>query len=234
MKKEKITAAAVFLVVLFIVFVFGLFVGKKLSTGGSKEGTIKESALKNESPAAINSPDSGQGAGSQAQTPVSPGNMNFTSISNLPSGSSKTKPEPAKLESSSGGGAKKAESLKKNTVKKPVSKISYVRKPAYVRKPVVKKKFIPKTPSVKTVPGIYYTIQVAALGKYSQAKSLADKLNSMGFFAYILPLSVSGKNGKIVYQQVRVGKFSSESGAMAVENTIAKKFNVKPYIIKLG
>ena len=223
MKKEKLTAAAVFLVVLFIVFVFGLFVGKKLSSNNSKEGTIKESALKSGPQASVPQNEAGQ-------TPVSPGNINFTPLSKL-SGSTG---ENVSGQGTNPSGGKKTAVAAAITAKKEKKVHSRI---AYVKKPVYRKKYAPKktqaTPHVNFK--IYYTIQVAALGEYVQAESLAKKLNSMGFFAYILPAKVSGKNGKaVVYQQVRVGKFSTLAGAKSVENIISKKFKVRPYIIKVG
>ncbi len=56
----------------------------------------------------------------------------------------------------------------------------------------------------------------------------------MGFFAYIIPINISGKNGKAAYQQVRVGKFSNEKDALSVEKVISGKFKIKPYIIKIN
>jgi cell division septation protein DedD len=210
LKKDKIAAVAVFLVIIFIVFVFGLFIGKKLSPKNSKEGTIKESALKNK-----NTPKTGQN--SEEQNPVSADNIKFAPISKLAS-LKKGKIKEGKTEI-----VRKPEN--KPAAKPEVkTKIVYVKKPVYVYKYITKKTFNSK---------IYYTIQVAALKNYAQAKTLADKLNSMGFFAYIVPISVSGKTAKAVYQQVRVGKFSTAKGAKSIENIISKKFKVKPYIIKV-
>ncbi len=221
MKKDKITAVIVFLAIIFIVFVLGLFVGKKLSSKNSKEGVIKESALKNKSV-----PNAG--LNSEGQTPVSADNIKFAPISKLAS-LKKGKAETKKTE--------KVQKPAKAAAAKPAAKtkIVYVKKPVYIYKYITK-----KNPSVsKSSPAspfnskIYYTIQAAALKNYAQAKTLADKLNSMGFFAYIVPISVAGKTGKTVYQQVRVGKFSNIAGAKSVENIISKKFKVKPYIIKV-
>ena len=211
MKKDKLTAVIVFLVIIFIVFVFGLFVGKKLSSKSSKEGVIKESALKNKSV-----PNGG--LNSEEQNPVSADNIKFAPISKLAS-LKKGKAE-----------TKKTEKVQKPAAAKPAAKtkIVYVKKPVYVYKYITK-----KSPASPFNSKIYYTIQVAALKNYAQAKTLADKLNSMGFFAYIVPISVSGKTGKAVYQQVRVGKFSTVNGAKSLENIISKKFKVKPYIIKV-
>lgn len=214
MKKDKLTAVIVFLVIIFIVFVFGLFVGKKLSPKSSKEGVIKESALKNKSV-----PNTG--LNSKEQTPVSADNIKFAPISKLAS-LKKGKAETKKTE--------KAQKTANAAAAKPAAKtkIVYVKKPVYVYKYITK-----KSPASPFNSKIYYTIQVAALKNYAQAKILADKLNSMGFFAYIVPISVSGKTGKAVYQQVRVGKFSTVVGAKSLENIISKKFKVKPYIIKV-
>ena len=210
MKKDKLTAVIVFLVIIFIVFVFGLFVGKKLSPKSSKEGTIKESALKNK-----NTQKTGQNA--EEQNPVSSDNIKFAPISKLAS-LKKGKAKEVKTE-------KVLKPENKPAAKPQVkTKIVYVKKPVYVYKYITKKPFNSK---------VYYTIQVAALKNYTQAKTLADKLNSMGFFAYIVPISVSGKTAKAVYQQVRVGKFSTVNGAKSIENIISKKFKVKPYIIKV-
>lgn len=210
MKKDKITAVIVFLVVIFIVFVFGLFIGKKLSPKSSKEGTIKESALKNKN--TLNAEQN-----SQKSSPVSADNIKFAPISKL-AALKKGKVKAKKTEP-----VQKSEN--KNAVKPVVkTKIVYVKKPVYVYKYITKKPFNSK---------IYYTIQVAALSNYAQAKTLSDKLNSMGFFAYIVPISVSGKTAKALYQQVRVGKFSTVNGAKSIENIISKKFKVKPYIIKV-
>lgn len=221
MKKDKLTAVIVFLVIIFIVFVFGLFVGKKLSPKSSKEGTIKESALKNKSvPHA--------GLNSEGQNPVSANNIKFAPISKLAS-LKKGKVETKKTE--------KVQKPANTAAAKPAvkTKIVYVKKPVYVYKYITKKSPAVSKSSLASPfnSKIYYTIQVAALKNYAQAKTLADKLNSMGFFAYIVPISISGKTGKAVYQQVRVGKFSTVNGAKSLENIISNKFKVKPYIIKV-
>ena len=219
MKKDKITAVIVFLVIIFIVFVFGLFVGKKLSPKNSKEGVIKESALKNKNKTNI-------GQNSQSQNSVSEDNIKFAPISKL-AALKKGKIKSKKIES-----AKKPQNA---IAAKPVAKtkIVYVKKPVYVYKYITKKAPAKNSSAPPFNSKNYFTIQVAALSNYGQAKTLADKLNAMGFFAYIVPISVEGKNGKAVYQQVRVGKFSTVKGAKSVENIISKKFNVKPYVIKV-
>ncbi len=215
MKKDKFTAVIVFLVILFIVFVFGLFVGRKLSPKNSKEGTIKESALKNELKLSNLQK-------SNKKSPISVGGIKFAPISklvslkkgNVPVSVGKTPPV-----------AKKAAKVK--------IKIVYVKKPVYIYKYKTKhKKALLKRSTVSHVsPKIYYTIQIAALSKYSEAKAFANKLDAMGFFAYVLPVKISGKSGKTIYQQVRVGKFSTVKGAKSIESIISKKFKVKPYII---
>ncbi|MGC8554903.1 MAG: SPOR domain-containing protein [Candidatus Acidulodesulfobacterium sp.] len=218
MKKDKITAVIVFLTVIFIVFVFGLYIGKKFSSKSPKEGIIKESALKKGSGSFFQGTGKTQNGGT---APGTAGKIKFAPISKL-------------------SALKKGKKLKKPAEKitpekpapvKPVvkTKIVYVKKPIYV----YKYKYVKTPPSNPFNSKVYYTIQVAALSKYSQAKAMADKLNSMGFFAYIVPISVSGKSGKAVYQQVRVGKFATEQGANSVEGVIAKKFKVKPYVIKV-
>ncbi|MHB1662062.1 MAG: SPOR domain-containing protein [bacterium] len=212
MKKDKLAAVIVFLVILFIVFVFGLFIGKKLSPKTSKEGTIKESALKNQ-----NKLPAGQNT--KEQTPVSASDIKFAPISKL-----------AALKKEN---APKKPETKKEVKPKVETKIVYVKKPVYVYKYVTKKAPVKKSAASPFNSKVYYTIQVAALKNYAQAKTLADKLNSMGFFAYIVPISVSGKSVKAVYQQVRVGKFSTVNGAESIKNIISKKFKVKPYIIKV-
>ena len=219
MKKDKLTAVIVFLVIIFIVFVFGLFIGKKLSPKSSKEGTIKESALKNK-----NTQKTGQNP--EEQNPVSSDNIKFAPISKL-----------ASLKKGKAKEVKTEKVLKPEN--KPAAKPEVKTKIVYVKKPVYVYKYITKNTAVKKVAAgpfnskVYYTIQVAALKNYAQAKTLADKLNAMGFFAYIVPISVSGKTAKAVYQQVRVGKFSTVNGAKSIENIISKKFKVKPYIIKV-
>lgn len=218
MKKNKLTAAIVFSVILFIVFVFGLFVGKKLSPKSSKEGTIKESALKNQ-----NKLNGGQN--NQGQTPLSSSNIKFAPISKLAALKKENAPKKSKTIKEIKPEAKPNHKIE--------TKIVYVKKPVYVYKYITK-----KSPVKKTVPSpfnskVYYTIQVAALKNYAQAKVLADKLNSMGLFSYIVPISISGKSVKAVYQQVRVGKFSTVIGAKSVEKIISNKFKVKPYIVKV-
>ncbi len=228
MKKDKLTAVIVFIIILFIVFVFGLFVGKKLSPKTSKEGTIKESSLKNKNKLR-------EEKNNKEQIPVQGSNIKFTPLSKI-----------APLNSGNKSIGQKPASIKK-AVNKPLvkpanktaekqklkTKIVYIKKPVYVYKYIDKKSLSKKGAPFSANPKIYYTIQVAALSKYVQAKALADKLNSMGFFSYIVPVSVSGKNGKSTYQQIRVGKFSTINGAKSVENIISKKFKVKPYIIKV-
>ncbi len=224
MKKDKLSAAAVFLVILFIVFALGLFVGKKLSPRKSKEGVIKESSLKTGSNSPVSPLNITRNQKTEEKTPVSTDNIKFAPISKLTSlknGNAAKKPAPAPA-----------------PVPKPEpkvrTKIVYVKKPIYIYKYITKKPAVKqKTASSPFTSGVYYTIQVAALSKYNDAKKLADKLNSMGFFAYIVPISISGKKGKASYEQVRVGKFSTNKGAKSVENIISKKFNLKPYIIKV-
>ncbi|RZD14135.1 MAG: hypothetical protein EVJ47_07840 [Candidatus Acidulodesulfobacterium ferriphilum] len=226
MKKDKLSAAIVFLVILFIVFALGLFVGKKLSPRKSKEGVIKESSLKTESNPSVSPLNIIGNQKAEKKTPVSTGNIKFAPISKLASlknGNAAKKP----AEKPALAPAPKPES-------KVRTKIVYVKKPIYIYKYITKKPPVKqKTAASPFVSKVYYTIQVAALSKYSDAKKLADKLNSMGFFAYIVPISISGKKGKASYEQVRVGKFSTNKGAKSVENIISKKFNLKPYIIKV-
>jgi cell division septation protein DedD len=226
LKKDKLSAAIVFLVILFIVFALGLFVGKKLSPRKSKEGVIKESSLKTESNPSVSPLNIIGNQKAEKKTPVSTGNIKFAPISKLASlknGNAAKKP----AEKPALAPAPKPES-------KVRTKIVYVKKPIYIYKYITKKPPVKqKTAASPFVSKVYYTIQVAALSKYSDAKKLADKLNSMGFFAYIVPISISGKKGKASYEQVRVGKFSTNKGAKSVENIISKKFNLKPYIIKV-
>ncbi len=228
MKKDKLSAAAVFLVILFIVFALGLFVGKKLSPRKSKEGVIKESSLKTGSNSPVSPLNITRNQKTEEKTPVSTDNIKFAPIS--------------KLTSLKNGNAAKKPAEKPAPAPAPVpkpkpkvrTKIVYVKKPIYIYKYITKKPAVKqKTASSPFTSGVYYTIQVAALSKYNDAKKLADKLNSMGFFAYIVPISISGKKGKASYEQVRVGKFSTNKGAKSVENIISKKFNLKPYIIKV-
>ena len=226
MKKDKLSSAILFLVILFIVFALGLFVGKKLSPRKSKEGVIKESSLKTESNPSVSPLNIIGNQKAEKKTPVSTGNIKFAPISKLASlknGNAAKKP----AEKPALAPAPKPES-------KVRTKIVYVKKPIYIYKYITKKPPVKqKTAASPFVSKVYYTIQVAALSKYSDAKKLADKLNSMGFFAYIVPISISGKKGKASYEQVRVGKFSTNKGAKSVENIISKKFNLKPYIIKV-
>ncbi len=224
MKKDKLSAAIVFLVILFIVFALGLFVGKKLSPRKSKEGVIKESSLKTESNPPVSPLNIIGNQKTKEKTPVSTDNIKFAPIS--------------KLTSLKNGNAAKKPAEKPTPAPKPESKVRtkivYVKKPIYIYKYITKKPAVKqKTASSPFASRVYYTIQVAALSKYNDAKKLADKLNSMGFFAYIVPISISGKKGKASYEQVRVGKFSTNKGAKSVENIISKKFNLKPYIIKV-
>lgn len=219
MKKDKISAIIVFLAVIFIVFVFGLFVGKKLSLKSSKEGVVKESSLKSK-----NSQSGILNAGGHKI--ISPGSIKFAPISKL-AALKKESVQPVKEPA--------VAPIKNKIVKKPKAKVKiiYVKKPVYVYKYITKKIPVKGSPSSPFNSKVYYAVQVAAFSNYAQAKVMADKLNSMGFFAYIIPITVKGKEGNAVYQQVRVGKFSAESGAKSIENIIAKKFNVKPYIIKI-
>ncbi|MCL4321824.1 MAG: SPOR domain-containing protein [Deltaproteobacteria bacterium] len=224
MKKDKLSAVIVFLVILFIVFALGLFVGKKLSPQKSKEGVIKESSLKTESNPPVSPLNIIPNQKAEEKTPVSTDNIKFAPIS--------------KLASLKNGNAAKKPVEKPTPPPEPKTKVRtkivYVKKPIYIYKYITKKPAVKqKTAASPFASKVYYTIQVAALSKYNDAKKLADKLNSMGFFAYIVPISISGKKGKAVYEQVRVGKFSTNAGAKSVENIISKKFNLKPYIIKV-
>lgn len=225
MKKDKLAAIIVFIVVLFVVFVFGLFIGKKLSPKSSKEGTIKESSL-------INKNSSSGGQNIQEQSPASAGNMKFAPISKLAAPQKENSPKENVSETGTTGRVQKKEN-KQPPKPKVETKIIYVKKPVYIYKYLAKKPPVKKGKVSPFNSKAYYTIQVAALKHYARAKILADKLNSMGFFSYIVPISVSGKAGKAHYQQVRVGKFSTVKGAKSIEDIIAKKFKVKPYIIKV-
>lgn len=214
MKKEKLSVVFIVLVIMFIIFVAGIFVGKKLTPAKPKEGIINESSLKNTI-----------GNKNDNIPPVPSEKIKFKPLSNLAS--------LKKQESAQKPVKKSLPEPKTKTIVK--TKIVYVKKPVYVYK--YKYKYIkPKSvsPSSPFSPKIYYTIQVAALKNIKAAKMLADKLNSMGFFAYLVPINISGKRGKATYQQVMVGKFTTRNGAKIFEKTIAKKFNVKPYIIKIN
>lgn len=227
MKKDKLSAVIVFLVILFVVFVLGLFVGKKLSPQKSKEGVIKESSLKKENKPLVPSLNMGSNQKVKKNVPVSTNNIKFVPIS--------------KLASLKKGNAAKKLAEKPISTPKPKTKVKtkivYVKKPVYIYKyKYITTKKAPSKQKISASPfasKTYYTVQVAALSKYSEAKKLTDKLNSMGFFAYIVPISISGKKGKATYEQVRVGKFSTNKGAESVKNIISKKFNLKPYIIKV-
>lgn len=227
MKKDKLSAIIIFLVILFIVFVIGLFVGKHLSPLKSREGIIQGPSLNINSNPSSASLNTGNNRKVDKNTVLSTNNIKFAPISKLVSLKKKT--------------------VAKKIVEKPVvtpkikvkTKIIYIKKPVYIYK--YRYKYITKKPPVKqkkhtasTISKVYYTIQVAAVSKYEDAKKLAGKLNSMGLFAYIVPVSISKKTGKVVYQQIRVGKFSTNNGAEAVKNMISKKFNLKPYIVKIN
>ena len=128
-------------------------------------------------------------------------------------------------------------SVASTSTSKSKSKTVIKAKKNYIKKPVYAYKYTkPKTASSISSPfssKFYYTIQVAALLRVKDANMMASKLNSIGFFAYVLPIVIFGNHGKVTYQQVRVGKFSSLNGAKSVEKIIAKKLHVKPYIIKV-
>ena len=222
MKKDKLTAVIAFLLIIFIVFVFGLFVGKKLSPKSSKEGMIKESALKNKN--ALKARQN-----SEKQNLVSANNnIKFAPISKLAA------LKKGNIKAKKTGAAQKLENKPAIKPKAKVkTRIVYVKKPVYIYKYITKKTPAKKGATSPFNSKLYYTIQVAALSNYAQAKIMADKLNSMGFFAYIVPITARGKTGKAVYQQVRVGKFSTVNGAKSLENIISKKFKVKPYIVKV-
>ena len=172
MKKDKITAVIVFLTVIFIVFVFGLYIGKKFSSNKSpKEGIIKESALKKGNGSFFQGNGKTQNGGGVAAGSAE--KIKFAPISKL-SALKKGK-----------AGKKLKKPAEKNKAEKPApvktvvkTKIVYVKKPVYIYKYKYIKKSRPNPFNSK----VYYTIQVAALSKYSQAKAMADKLNSMGFF----------------------------------------------------
>jgi cell division septation protein DedD len=227
MKKEKISVLFVILVLMFIVFAIGVYTGKKLTnSSSSKEGVINESAIKN----SLNSKNkSNLLLFNGKKQPVSSKSLNFQPLAKTNNNSKKNVIKKTK---------QGLVTAKKSKPAKPITKtkIVYVKKPVYVYKYI---KVKPKTSIAhKSVSpfssNAYYTIQVAALSNYKTAKKLADKLNAMGFFAYILPIHISGKNGKAVYQQVRVGKFSNENDALSVEKLISSKFKIKPYIIKIN
>ncbi len=226
MKKGKISVLFVILVLMFIVFAIGVYAGKKLTNSSSKEGIINESAINN----SLNSKSKSNLLLSNGKKqPVSSNLLNFQPLVNT---NNKNKKNIIKKTKQNAVSPKKSKSVK------PIVKtrIIYVKKPVYVYKYIKikpKTSVAPKSAASPFSSNVYYTIQVAALSNYKIAKKLADKLNAMGFFAYILPIHISGKNGKAVYQQVRVGKFSNKNDALSVEKLISSKFKIKPYIIKI-
>ncbi|MHB8282413.1 MAG: SPOR domain-containing protein [bacterium] len=227
MKKEKISVLFVILVLMFVIFAVGIYVGKKLNNpSSSKEGIINESTIKN----SLNSKDESKLISSNGKNqPTADNSLNFKPLTQ------------SKLKNKKNIINKTKQKIISNQKSKPVkpivkTKIVYVKKPVYVYKYI---KIKPKTANAAKSASpfsssIYYAIQVAALSNYKTAKNLANKLNKMGFFAYIIPISISGKNGKAVYQQVRVGKFSNEKDALSVEKVISVKFKIKPYIVKVN
>ncbi len=227
MKKEKMPVLFVILVLMFVIFAVGIYVGKKLNiSSSSKEGIINESTIKN----SLNSKNKSDLISSNGKyQPVPSNSLNFKPLTQSKLKNKKNITNETK---------QKIISNQKSEPAKPIVKtrIIYVKKPVYVYKYIkIKPKY--RNAANSSSPffsNIYYTIQVAALSNYKIAKNLANKLNAMGFFAYIIPISVSGKNGKAVYQQVRVGKFSNEKDALSVEKIISGKFKIKPYIVKVN
>lgn len=217
MRKEKLTAVFTVVVIIFIVFALGLFVGRKLSSYKPKEGVINESMLQSTANTGLLNKKNKESASKKSANAVPSGKVSLSPLSKNTSGLAAHSP----AASTSTSKSKTTVKTKKNYVKKPVYAYKYTKSKAasFASAPFSSK--------------IYYTIQVAALLKAKDANIMANKFNSMGFFAYVIPINISGKHGKATYQQVRVGKFSSLKGAKSVEKIIAKKFNVKPYIIKV-
>ncbi len=102
----------------------------------------------------------------------------------------------------------------------PIASTPAINKLAKKHAPAIARSKTSSTPA-KT----FYTIQVAAFSSYSKAKKIAGEIDSMGFIAYIVPYKT--------YQLVRVGKFSSTKGLKSIKGILAKKFNVKPYVMRI-
>ncbi len=227
MRKEKLTAVFVVIVTIFIVFALGLFIGRKLSSTGSKEGIINESMLQNVTNAGLLNKRNKRSPSKKFANVVPSGKIKLSPLS---------KPAPVK----------NAKNIPKLAARSPIISTSKFKskpkavlkaKKNHIKKPVYAYKYAKsKTASSISSPfssKFYYTIQVAALTRVKDANMMASKLNSIGFFAYVLPIVIFGSHGKVTYQQIRVGKFSSLNGAKSVEKIIAKKLHVKPYIIKV-
>ncbi|MHB8292360.1 MAG: hypothetical protein ACYDEG_07855, partial [bacterium] len=172
MKKEKISALFVILVLMFIIFAIGIYVGKKLNNpSSSKEGIINESAIKN----SLNSKNESNLISSKGKNqPVMSNSLNFKPLTQ-----SKLKNKTNIIKKTK----QKIVSNQKSKLAKPVikTKIIYVKKPVYVYKYIkIKPKAANAAKSAPPFsPNIYYTIQVAALSNYKTAKNLAAKLNAM-------------------------------------------------------
>jgi len=166
LRKDKLSAVIVFLVILFIVFVLGLFVGKKLSPQKSREGVINGPSLNINGNPPSTSLNTNSAHKASKSTVLSTDNIKFAPISKLVS--------------------LKKRAITKKIVKKPVltpkikvkTKIIYIKKPVYIYKyrykyitrkaPTKQKKHISSSSSA-----IYYTIQVAAVSKYDDAKEIS-------------------------------------------------------------
>lgn len=236
MKNKKVSAAIIFAVVLFVVFVFGVYIGKQTGAGGSRESIIKEASIKKGGNSLQPSGETGSSQNNAATAnqgnPISTGKVNFKPIS-------------GKLSSSNEVSSKSNTVTKNNTSSgvtenKGNTRVVYVKKPVYIYK--YKYKYVPKksfsghaAPKSLAKSGkVYYTVQVAALLKYSEAKRFSKKLNSLGFFSYIVSVK-EVRNGRMeTLFKVRVGKFSTFSGAKSFEKLLASKMDVKPFITKVS
>jgi len=74
--------------------------------------------------------------------------------------------------------------------------------------------------------GTGYALQVAALRERREAQSIADRLSSKGYGAYVL----TPASGTPAVFRVRVGKFKTRREAEAVASKLAKEERVNPWI----
>lgn len=109
---------------------------------------------------------------------------------------------------------------------RPASAQNMERTPA-AEKPIPAAKAPPAAaPAVPAVDG-EFTVQIAALNARAEADSIAKRLTSKGYQAYVVPPG----NGAVMYR-VRVGRFKTRRDAEPVAARLQKEEQFKPWITR--
>ena len=76
------------------------------------------------------------------------------------------------------------------------------------------------------VEGEGYTVQVASCESLEYAQYLVDVYTGRGYEPYITQFDMEGQ----VYYRVRIGKFETESEAIALKNELADKYSIDAWV----